>query len=89
MSKTLSNAKSGFFLFVKQGCFVIHTNKCTVYIYIYISMSPIYFITSALLHVSMHPHRLKGAFSLYFDEVIKIIRVTNSIKSLFQIFAVF
>ena len=33
MSKTVSNAKSGFFvLFVKQGwLFIIQTNKCTTY----------------------------------------------------------
>ena len=35
-----------------------------------------------LLHVSMHLQYPQGVLSLYFAKVIKIIRVTNSIKSI-------
>ena len=33
-----------------------------------------------LLHVLMHPHYLQGVLSFYFSKVIKIIKVTYSIK---------
>ena len=52
------------------------TNKCTTYI-----TDNILHIVSSLLHVSMHLRHLQTVLSFYCAKVIKIIMVTNSIKS--------
>ena len=48
--------------------FIIQTNKCTTYIL------KIFYISSPLLHVSMHPHHLQGVISLYFVTFTKLLK---------------
>jgi hypothetical protein len=49
--------------------FIIQTNKCTTYIYIYILT--IFYILLVLLHVLMHSHHLQRVLFFYFAKVIR------------------
>lgn len=60
-----------FFISMYVPCILYGITYAYTYIYIpYVS-----------LHVLMHLHHLQGVLSLYFAKVIKINKVTNSIKS--------
>ena len=49
--------------------FIIQNGKCTTYILI------IFYISQALLNVSMHLHHLQGVLTLYFADVTKLLKL--------------